>query len=180
MHIELDRDASKTFPRIERREAVRTARIWHCGYKTLEPLKELCNLEVLVIATFPDSSLDFLAELKFLRYLRILHLPKVTRLDPLEKLERVEVLSLETSPSWDARRKCTIVESLAPIARMPALKHLNLFGVRPKNKSLADLEKCPCLQTARFSQYPDAEVKRFHEATGVADDYVPEPTFADC
>lgn len=180
MHLELMRDRSKIFPEVAGKEAVRTARIWHCGYVTLKPVAQLRNLEVLVVATFPDSSLDFLAELKNLRYLFIAHLPKVTCLDPLAKLEKVEALSLETSPSWDASGKCTIVESLAPIAKMPALKYLNLFGVRPANNSLADLEKCPNLQAARFSQYPDAEIKRFFEKTGVANQYVPEPRFADC
>jgi hypothetical protein len=87
----------------------------------------------------------------------------------------LESLSLETLPSWDASGKVTEVESLDPIASLPSLKHVALFGVVPKTKSLAALERCPKLISARFSKYPKAERERFYEAKKVSDGHVPEP-----
>lgn len=175
-HLELMRDSSKTFPDVGDKSAIRTARIWHCGYRSLTPVADMINLEELVIGTIPDKSLEFLSNLSRLRYLRILHMPKVTNLEILERLTNIEVLSLSTSPSWDAARKCTIVDSLVPIARLPRLKQLELFGVCPTDKSLRDLQLCPGLQSARFSQYPKDEVARFYRDTGLQDTFASEPS----
>ena len=61
-----------------------------------------------------------------------------------------------------------------PLASLRALKHIQLFGVRPTDKSLMPLERCPALMSGRFSKFPKAEVRRFYEATGVYDDWIPE------
>jgi hypothetical protein len=115
-----------------------------------------------------------LAALGDLQYLRILHLPRVTDLGPLERLQRLETLSLEMLPSWDSSGKLTVVDSLDPIGRLVRLKHLALFGVVPKNRSLAAVQRCRSLVSARFSKYPKGEVQRFYAETAVADDHVPE------
>lgn len=177
-HLELMRDSSKTFPDVEDKKGMRTARIWHCGYRSLSPVSALIDIEELVIGTLPDPSLEFLSELYRLRYLRILHMPKVTNLAGLEQLTNLEVLSLSTSPSWDAARKCTIVDSLMPISKLRRLKQLELFGVCPADKSLRDLQNCPALQSARFSQYPKDEVARFYRETGLQDAFAEEPSFS--
>lgn len=175
-HLELLRDSSKIFPEVEDVYSIRTARIWHCRYRSLADVGKLQNLEELVIATFSDS-VEIFVDLRKLRYLRILHMPKVTNLEGIRHLNNLEVLSLSTLPSWDSKRKCTVVDSLKPLSTLPKLKHLELFGVRPSDKSLNDLQECALLQTARFSQYPDAEISRFYEATSVSNSYIPAPSF---
>jgi len=168
-HLELMRDSSKTFPELECSSTVRTARIWHCKYRSLAAIGALTNLEELVIGSMPDLSLEFLGKLSRLRYLSIDHMPSITSLMALQKLTNLEVLSLSTSPGWDAARKCTIVDSLMPLATLPRLKQLQLFGVCPPDKSLRDLQSGPSLESARFSQYPADEIARFFLETGLPD-----------
>jgi len=176
MHIDLMRDSATAFPQLEKKENIRSLRVWHCKYKNLKEVALLQNLEELMIASFPDKSLDIFLSLGKLRYLSILHLPKVSDLAALSALPNIETLSLSTSPAWDAAKKCTIVESLEPIASLKSLKHLELFGVCPASKSLASLEQCKSLQTARFSQYPKDEVERFYSVTNVTNVFNPGPT----
>lgn len=177
MHLDLMRDSASALPKLEHPAEIRTLRIWHCKYKSLQAVTELQNLEELVIASFPDKSLEILAPLRKLRYLSILHMPKVSELEALPSLTNIESLSLSTSPSWDSAGKCAIVDSLKPLARIVTLKHLELFGVLSVNRSLAALEQCKNLQSARFSQYPKDETERFYRATGVANQFNPEPSF---
>lgn len=177
MHLDLIRDKAKAFPLLEHPLEVRTLRIWHCKYKSLAALETLENLEELVIAGFPDSSLDMLKSLSRLRYLSISDLPKISNLQALAGLSKLESLSLSTSPAWDAARKVTVMESLDPLACLISLTHVELFGVCPPNKSLADLEKCVSLETGRFSQYPQAEIDRFYAVTQVVNQYNPPPSF---
>jgi hypothetical protein len=141
----------------------------------LKPVADLRQLRVLTIASYPDDSLAPLSTLQDLQYLRILHMPNVHDLGPLVDLRKLESLSLETLPSWDSSSRVTTVESLEPLATLPGLKHVALFGVVPKEKSLAALQRCPGLLSARFSKYPKTEVRRFYDATKVTDDHVPEP-----
>jgi hypothetical protein len=177
MHLELMRDRAKTFPAIGLPSEIRKLRVWHCKYKSLRALAEFEELEELVIATFPDDSLEALASLGKLRSLSILHMPRVTSLEALARMERIESLSLATSPAWDAAGKCTIVSSLEPLTKMRSLRHMELFGVCPPDKSLAVLAQCKKLQTARFSQYTKDEVERFYKTSGVANKFNPTPTF---
>ena len=173
MYLELMRDKQEAMPTVDR--SVDSLRVWHCGYRTLRPVGELHQLRTLVIATFPDKSLSFLSELRSLRYLRILHLPKVTDLAPLTELQRLTSLSLSTLPSWDSSGRITEVESLDSIGTLAALEHLELFGVVGRTRSLAAIERCRSLASARFSKYPKEEVDRFYAATRVSDSHVPEP-----
>jgi len=173
MHLDLMRDKQKTMPTVDR--SVDSLRVWHCGYRTLKPVGELPQLRKLVIATFPDDSLAFLSALRNLRHLRILHLPKVTDLAPLAELRELRSLSLSTLPSWDSSGRVTEVESLDPLGTLAALEHLELFGVVGRTRSLAAIERCRSLTSARFSKYPKEEVHRFYAATKVSDAHVPEP-----
>jgi hypothetical protein len=173
MNIRLARDRNTSMPPLH--PSVDGLWIWHCRYRTLEPVGDLHKLKYLVIATYPDDSLALLAGLRNLRDLRIMHLPKVRDLAPLAELRRLETLGLSTLPSWDASSKVTEVRSLAPIAKLPSLKHLALFGVVPKGRSLLALRRCNKLVSARFSKYPKAEVKRFYEATQLSDEFPPPP-----
>ena len=156
---------------------MKTARLWHCKYRTVAQLAELTLLEGLDVATFPDASLEPLNGLTQLKYLRLLHLPRVTDLSPLTDLRELKVLRLATLPSWDASGKTTEVESLAPLAGLPALRHLELFGVHPRDRTLSALETCPSLASVRVSKYPAQEVERFAEATGPDNAFAPEPWF---
>lgn len=179
MHLDLMRDTATVFPKIERQAEIRTLRIWHCKYKSLQAVAEFQNLEELVIASFPDQSLEIFAPLRKLRYLSILHMPEVSNLDALSGLAGIETLSLSTSPAWDSAGKRTIVDSLKPVASLAALKHLELFGVCSTDRSLAVLEQCKNLQSARFSQYPKDEVERFYRATGVVNQFNPNNPLAE-
>lgn len=177
VHIELMRDASNEFPALASPGEVTSLRVWHCKYRSLAELARLRNVEGLVVATYPDATLEPLRHLRSLRYLRLLHLPKVSALDPLAEVVSLEVLSISTLPSWDASGKVTEVESLRPMARLPLLRHLELFGVRPPDRSLRELEVCPSLETLRVSKYPKPEVERFRRVRSVTNDFAPEPWF---
>lgn len=172
MQLDLMRDKARTMPALGEIESLR---IWHCGYRSLEPVGRVAKLETLVIATFPDDSLACLRPLRSLRYLSIVHMPRVKDLAPLSELTKLECLSLETLPSWDSSGKLTEVESLDPLSKLVSLRHLQLLGVVPKSRSLNSLERCSALLSARFSKYPKDEVRRFYSVCAVSDAHVPEP-----
>lgn len=176
-HLDLLRDPATKLSTLEHPLELRSMRVWHCKYKSLRALADLSNLEVLVIGSLPDDSLEFLTSLKKLRYLKILHAPAVRCLGPLTDLSTLESLSLATSPAWDSAGKCLTVPTLEPLTKIASLKHLELFGVCASDKSLAVLEQCKNLQTARFSQYPKSEVNRYYAATRVKNAFNPEPIF---
>ena len=177
MCVDLMRDKASKFPTLESKDNIRRMRIWHCKYKTLQPLAEFQHLEELVIASFPDETLEALAPLRKLRYLSILHMPKITDLRELHHLSGLESLALATSPAWDASGKCNVVKSLEPIGVITGLKHIELFGVCQLDKSLAPLEQLKNLRSARFSQYPQAEIDRFFRVTGVLNQFNPKSSF---
>lgn len=177
VRLDLMRDSAKAFPVIAAPAKVKAARIWYCKYASLNALSECLNLEELVIAGLPEKSLDFLAPLKNLKTLFILDMPKIANIGPLSCLKNLEVLSLATNPSWDASNKRTIVESLSPIADLPRLKHLELFGVVPEDSSLLPVMAVTGLVTALFSKYPEDEVRRVY-ASGVAQAHAPRSSFA--
>lgn len=177
MKIDLIRDGAKEFPIFDAPEEIRQLRVWHCKYKVFKNLKELRNLEELIIATYPEESFECVAKLSRLKYLSILHMPKVTRLDELSALQNVNCLSLSTLPSSDAGGKYSIVECLSPIAGMGALEHLELFGVRPPDKSLRALYACGQLKSARFSQYPKDEVADFYKKMCIRNEFNPKESF---
>lgn len=167
MHLDLMRDPATVFPVVDNPEVITSLRIWHCKYKSMRRLSEFTNLTQLVIATFADDSLDIIGSMNRLQILKVLHLPKISTLAPLRFSKCIESLALHTLPSWDSSGKVTVVDSLAPVAEMASLKHLELFGVRPVSKSLMELESSSCLLTAQFSKYPKSEIERFYKATGV-------------
>jgi hypothetical protein len=71
---------------------------------------------------------------------------------------------------WHCRYK-----TLAPLAALPALAHLELLGICPPDKSLGTIEKCKHLRTARIAHYPRAEIERFFSTTAVANQFNPDP-----
>lgn len=167
MKLDLVRDSSKAMRSIEDKAAIRHLRIWHCSYKTLEPISELVNLESLTVASYPDATLQLVGGLSQLRYLRIMHMPSVEDLAPLAGLAQLRTLLLETSPGWDASGKRTVVQSLLPIAELKHLEHLSLFGVVDRARSLTSLETCPVLRSAQFMGVSKKEIARFYSATRV-------------
>ena len=175
MHLDLMRDKSKCLPNLSAHAGIESLRIWHCGYRTLKPVEALRDLRILVIASFPDDSLSMIGSLRQLRHLKVVHLPRVHDLAPLADLRQLESLLLSTLPSWDASGRLTEVESLEPLGRLPSLRHLALFGVVSKTRSLKPLERCKTLVSGRFSKYPKRELERYYQATGVSCEHVPEP-----
>jgi len=160
MHLALTRDKAKVFPVVEDPASYLSARIWHCGYRNLEPLRNFSSLQKLEIATYPDASFDILSDLVALHTLEVVHLPRVTSLSPLAQLMNLRRLSLRTLPSWDASGKVTIVDSLAPIAALPVLEELELFGVVPEERRIDALLGSKSLRHVRVSKYPKPEEQR--------------------
>ena len=175
-HLELMRLDAREFPETFEPTRMRTARIWHCKFKSLSRIEDLRELRELAVATYPDDSLESIGKLMSLEYLSILHLPKVVDLWPLAALSKLSTLSLSTLPSWDSSGKVSVVSSLRPLAELPNLRHLELFGVVNPEKSLVDLEVCRTLKSARFSKYPKAEIERYYRATGTLSAWNPQPT----
>ena len=171
------RQKAKDFPPIEEPLRVRSARVWHCSYKSLAPLAALTNLETLVIAGYPDASLAPLCALKNLRFLRVIHFPHVTDLSPVAGLKSLVTLSLASLPSWDASGKVLTVASLAPIEHLAALEHLELLGVCPLDRRLPSCAALRHLRSARFSRFPEAQVRAFYEASGVSNSHAPEAIY---
>jgi hypothetical protein len=178
MHVHRMRDKARMFPDIGRPQEVTSACIWFCRYRSLHALAEFPHLRELKIGGFPDDSLEALGALHDLRYLCVVHLPGVRSLEPLRGLARLETLSLATLPDWEGRRR-QVVSSLEPLVALPALTHLELLGVCPPDLSLAPLELCPNLVSARFTQYPPREVDRFELITQIPADFAPLPRFEE-
>lgn len=179
MFENLVRDPARRFPELDNPEAVVALRVWFCKYRSLNEIAALSNLDTLIIAGYPDADFTPLAVLTRLRYLQVLDFAKVRDLSPLSRLLHLQTLRLATPPSWDSSGKALEVESLAPLAELPQLEHLELFGVRPPDRSLTPLEAAPALRTLRVSKYPQAEVTRYRDATGHADSFAPSPGVAD-
>jgi hypothetical protein len=176
---DLVRDPSRQFPSLPNPEMVTALRVWFCKYRTLVQIADLTNLRTLVIAGYPDRDFGPLAHLRNLQYISVLDFGSVNDLTPLSELQDLRTLRLHSPPSWDSSGKVIEVPSLASIARLPRLQHLELFGVRPPDKSLADLEGASALQTVRVSKYPKAEVARYESTTGVHNPFAPSPPIPD-
>lgn len=172
-------DGSKEFPTLADPLSITDLRVWFCKYRTLEPIGQLTNLRTLVIAGYPDADFGPLAHLTSLTYLSVLDFRQVADLEPLRAFSALQTLRLHSPPSWDSSSRVIEVGSLAPIASLPSLEHLELFGVRPVSESLAELEIAPRLRSLRVSKYPKDEVARFRSATGVDDAFAPKPPHAD-
>jgi hypothetical protein len=177
MHLDLLGRDVKAFPAVEDPAAVRSVKLWDCKFSA-SPVREFENLEGLEVFSLRDASLGFLADLEALRYLSIIHMPKVADLEPLRQLRVLEVLRLHTLPSWDSSGKRTVVASIEPVAALSSLRHLELFSVVPPDRSLAPLERCTTLVTARFHGFPKREVARFEAAAGLPNHFAPTPSWS--
>jgi hypothetical protein len=177
MHIDFLRQAGAELPIAPSAPRVTSLRVWHCRFRSLASLAAYEGLEELVVASFPDDSLESIGALPRLRYLKVVHLPKVASLLQLAALSRLESLSLATLPTWDSAKRCTTVSSLEPLASLRSLRHVELFGVCPPDRSLAALYECHWLETARFSRYPSDTVETFYRLTGAFNDFNPPATF---
>ena len=136
MHIEFLRDTNQIMPKIEKPSKVTSMKIWHCNFNSLKSIHECNNLEQLSIATLPESDFEFLSKCPNLQLLSIVHLPEIASFESFPILNQLETLSLSTLPSWDSSGKKTAVDSLAPLAKLPNLKHIELFGVVPEDLSI--------------------------------------------
>ena len=179
MIVDHVRDSARSLPEVVDPSAVTAMRVWHCKYRSLEGLGEYVNMQVLVVASYPDASLEPVSGLKALRYLGVLHLPEVNDLSPLAANASLETLRLATLPSWDSSGRTTTVESLEPLTALPALRHLELLGIVPSDSSLAPLERCSSLRSVRLSKYPPDEVDRFYAARRVDREHAPGPPVDD-
>jgi hypothetical protein len=177
MHVELMKDSSKRLPLVDGFENASSMRVWYCKYNDFSALSMYSSLRELVIAGYPEKTLGILQGLRHLTYLSIVHLPKVVELKPLSLLHNLCSLSLSTLPSWDSSKRFTIVESLDPIREIVSLRHLELFGIFPADKSLSAIERCRSLLSARFSQFPREVVDKFYTDTGVLNEFNPRPLF---
>ena len=177
MHLDLIREPTTRIPSIQSASKLTSLRVWHCKYPSLSWIQELTGLRELVIGTYPHEDLKPLGSLAQLAYLQIAHLPKLKSISALQELRKLSVLSLATAPSWEASGKVAIVDSIAPIAKLQALRHLELFGCGSEKMRLVDLHGCTQLNSARFAQYPKEEVELFYAKVGASQDYNPPPHF---
>ena len=180
MHIEYMRDKSKDMPIIENPLGIKSMTIWHCNYSSFAQVSKCTNLEQLKVATLPEGDFSFLSKCCRLRFLSITHLPNISNLDALTGLLELETLSLSTLASWDASGKKTIVDTLNPLAKLPKLKYLELFGVVPETVSFESLSVFQNLKSARFSKYPKKIINQFYKQYGVTDNWAPEFEIANC
>lgn len=150
MKLELIRIKEKEFPKIENPHFYTEIKIWHCNYKSLEPIKHFVNARKIEIATFPNEKIDFIEGLQLLEYLYILHLPKLNSIQPLRNLKNLTELELSVLPSWDPSGKSSIIDSLEPLSTLDKLKNLSLFGVIPEDGNLICLAKCKSLVDVRI------------------------------
>jgi hypothetical protein len=163
MLLDLMDDTARDFPTVADPRSYSSARIWRCRYQTLAPLGQFAGLRTLKILVFPDASFDVLSGLGQLQELEVTHLPRVTDLDALARLGALRRLHLATLPSWDASGKVTEVDSLAPLVHLERLNELELFGVRPRSKSVDDILAIESLRYARVSKYPRPEIQRLEQ-----------------
>jgi hypothetical protein len=157
-------DRATTFPAVDEPRRYASARILSCRYRTLAPLRAFTNLRTLEIHEYPDRSLAPLSTMARLERLTIRHMPELEELAGIEGLVSLRYLYLATRPSWDASGRVTVVRTLAPIAELPNLTTLRLFGVRPQDKRVDDLLRIPTLVDASISKYPRREIERLDAA----------------
>ncbi|MGQ2913153.1 hypothetical protein [Aeromicrobium sp.] len=148
-------------------------------HRSLDGLARFTNVRTLVIASYPNADVAPPAHLRRLHYLSPVHLPNVTDLTLLGEPTELRTLRLATLPSWDSSGKVTTVDSLQPLAELPHLAQLELFGVRPESRSLGALESSRSLRTARVSTFPRREIERLREETGLGDAWAPRPPVAN-
>jgi hypothetical protein len=177
MHLDLMRDPQTVFPEVRDPVSITSLRVWHCKYKSLRQICRLENLRELAIASYPDEDFEALKGLGRLEFLSVVHLPKITDLSPLSELRQLTTLSLATAPSWDTSARRTVVKTLEPLAGLPALRHLELFGVVPQDEDISCLQRCPNLRTARFSKYPAERLTAFYAESRISDAHAPRPQF---
>ena len=177
MHIDFIKDTSKVMSLIENPDSVTSARIWICKFKSIKPVSECKNLRTLVLNTVLDDDISWLVKLEKLEYLKIQNFPKIKSIEFLSSMETIKTLSLSTSPSWDSSGRTMEVDALTPLQKLTSLQHIELLGVHQKDFSVAALEKCGSLISARFSGYPQEIISRFYEKTGVKKEFAPEPVF---
>lgn len=163
MRLELLRDKAREFSSVGDPRAYTSAYIWHCGYRSLVPLGQFVEVRSLTIAGYPDQSFEPLSGLSKLEELSVVHMPKASSLAPISHLHSLRKLALHTLPSWDGSSRTTIVESLAPIAALPRLQELELFGVVPTSHDVGELFESSSLVSVRVSKYPKAQVQRLGE-----------------
>ncbi|UFZ02793.1 hypothetical protein LQG66_26485 [Bradyrhizobium ontarionense] len=176
MFVALIRDKSATFPDIDNPESITALKIWSCSFRSFSSLSSFPNLRELTILAYPDPSFDHIAQCSKLVSLSVCHFPNAHDLAPLQRLSNLVSLSLATLPSWDSSGKVQAIDALEPLARIDALQHLELFGVRPLDRSLSPLKSCKNLRSLRCSKYPKTEIERFYAETGCSNERCPPPT----
>jgi hypothetical protein len=93
----------------------------------------------------------------------------------LAKLSALENLALESLPSYDATGKYLNVESLSPLAQLPKLRQLRIFGVRASDRSLHALSQLASLSTLRIGRgFAASEYSALRSALPAAVCHFPE------
>ncbi|MGJ4927433.1 hypothetical protein ACQR1I_19475 [Bradyrhizobium sp. HKCCYLS2038] len=176
MFVAFVKDKSPAFPGIDNPDGITALKIWNFGFRSFSFLPSFSNLKQLAILAYPDAVFDPISQCQQLESVSICHFPGVCDLAPLGRLPNLTALSLATLPSWDASGKVQTVESLAPLAGLESLRHLELLGVCPDDRSLRPLQSCKTLKSLRCSKYPRKEVQRFYEETGCSNARCPPQT----
>ena len=107
-------------------------------------------MESIEIATYPNSSLEFIGNISKVKSLRIIHLPRVNDISPLSKLELLEILELKILPSYN---KLQHIATLKPLQNLSNLRSLALRGIFVDDGSLQPLLSCPRLDEFHCGNY---------------------------
>jgi hypothetical protein len=154
---------------------VLSLKVWYSRVADWTALEAFASLQTLEVAGYEHSDLEPVSSLCHLKELRLLHFPKVSNLSPLAKLSALENLALEFLPSYDASGKYLHVESLSPLAQLPKLRQLRIFGVRASDRSLHALSQITSLSTIHIGRgFAAAEYAALRSAHPAAVCHFPE------
>jgi len=133
-------------------DRVLSLKVWYSRVADWTALEVFTNLHTLEVAGYDHSNFEPVSSLYRLKELRLLHFPKVSSLSPLANLNALENLALESLPSYDASGKFLNVESFSPLAQLPKLRQLRIFGVRACDRSLHALSQMVSLSTIHIGR----------------------------
>jgi hypothetical protein len=131
----------------------------------LEKLTELRNLSIGHMANLPAGELGHLKDLVKLEQLAIVHLPKITNVAALSKMDKLAYLEINVLP----------VKSLAPVAKLPALKTV-LLNSLTKLRTVGPLGRLPALTNLQIAYMPRVRYVGLGRSKSLTELTIEDPT----
>lgn len=124
--------------------------------KSIERVTNLTNLTFLHIGSSPQlASIEPLRLLRNLLWLELENIKRVSDLTVIGDLQQLQGLAIQGS-MWTPQ----VVDSLAPLARLRALRYLALPNLKTRDKTLSPLFSLTSLEQFRAAQWWSAEEMR--------------------